>query len=189
MVMLVLMLLLAKVQMTMVPMLLLVLPLVAWVLVTVVAKSTWPPFSLEEKIVEVKMSSWILISRPHLRTWIIHAVGAYPSERGKSNLLHQIIFFSSPHSPSVIIFQILWNSLGSWSRCFQSIVHALSKHAPNLAMAKGLFNYPDLKLVEKMLQEDSRMRSHALLIDTIEAMSVIESSLIISYNMALVDIS
>ena len=56
-------------------------------------------------------------------------------------------------------------------------------------MAKGLFNYPDLKLVEKMLQEDSRMRSHALLIDTIEAMSVIESSLIISYNMALVDIS
>ena len=77
----------------------------------------------------------------------------------------------------------------SWSRCFQSIVHALSKHAPKLAMAKGLFNYSDLKLVEKMLQEDSRMRSHALLIDTIEAMSVIESSLIISYNMALVDIS
>lgn len=103
MVMLVLMLLLAKVLMTMVPMLLLVLLLVAWVLVTVVAKSTWPPFSLEEKIVEVKMSSWILISRPH-----------------------QIILFSSPHSPSVIIFQILWNSLGSWS----IIVFALLKHAP-----------------------------------------------------------
>ena len=128
MVMLVLMLLLAKVQMTMVPMLLLVLLLVAWVLVTVVAKSTWPPFSLEEKIVEVKMSSWILISRPHLRTWIIHAVGAYPSERDKSNLLHQIILFSSPHSPSVIIFQILWNSLSSWS----IIVFALLKHAPKL---------------------------------------------------------
>ena len=42
MMVLVLMLLLAKVLMTMVPMLLLVLPLVARVLVTVVAKGTWP---------------------------------------------------------------------------------------------------------------------------------------------------
>ena len=56
-------------------------------------------------------------------------------------------------------------------------------------MTMDLFKYSILELVEKMLQEDSRMRSHALLIDTIEAMSVIESSLIISYNMALVDIS
>ena len=138
---LVLMLLLAKMLMTMVSMLLLVLPLVAWVLVTMVAKGTfpWPPFSLEEKIVEVKMASWVLISRPHLRTWLIPALSANPIkrdcksvrwmwciERDKSNWLHQIIFFSSPHSTSVIIFQILWNSLGSWSM----IVFALLKHAP-----------------------------------------------------------
>ena len=110
MVMLVLMLLLAKVLMTMVPMLLLVLPLVAWVLVTVVAKSTWPPFSLEEKIVEVKMSSWILISRPPLRTWIIHAVGAYPtvtqydeSDVSKGTIKIYFTRLSSfpPHTPPV----------------------------------------------------------------------------------------